>query len=78
VERAWPTASSVAPESPQLLLTLRLSRLDQISYNRYMVIVDGDLVSNIVGSYLTWVAYMLRIIELIMMLVGCILYKLYE
>ena len=39
-----------------------------------MVLVDGDVASDIVGSYVMWITCMLREIEL-MTLSGCHLYR---
>jgi hypothetical protein len=41
-----------------------------------MVLVDGDVASDVVDSYMTWIACMLREIEL-MTLSGVHLYRLY-
>ena len=42
-----------------------------------MVLLDDDVVSDVVGSYMTWIACVLREIEL-MTLSGVHLYKLYR
>ena len=42
-----------------------------------MVLVDGDVTSDVVDSYMTWIACMLREIEL-MALSGVHLYRLYR
>ena len=43
--------------------------MDAISHkinvrNKYIVLVDGDVASDVVDSYMTWIACMLREIEL--------------
>ena len=45
--------------------------------NKYIVLVDGDVASDVVDSYMTWIACMLREIEL-MALSGVHLYRLYR
>ena len=45
--------------------------------NKYIVLVDGDVASDVVDSYMTWIACMLREIEL-MTLSGVHLYRLYR
>ena len=45
--------------------------------NKYIVLVDGDVASDVVDSYMTWIACMLREIEL-MALSGVHLYMLYR
>ena len=45
--------------------------------NKYIVLVDGDVASDVVDSYMTLITYMLREIEL-MTLNGMHLYRLYR
>ena len=43
-----------------------------------MVLVDGDVASDIVGSYMTWISCMLKEIELIILVGVIYLYSTYR